>query len=68
MLCRRERDQLERHERLAIGFYSLAGAGLVAGIVSLALAPARTRNAPDARAFRCRPGPGLAGLECVAKF
>jgi hypothetical protein len=68
MLCGRERDQLERHQRLAIGFYSLAGAGLVAGIVSLALAPARARSAPDARAFRCRPGPGLAGLECGAKF
>ncbi len=67
-LCGRERDQLKRHERLAVGFYSLAGAGLVAGILSLALVPRAQRVSPDARALRCTAGPGLAGLACSAAF
>jgi hypothetical protein len=67
-LCGRERDQLKRHERLAIGFYSLAGAGLVAGILSLVLVPRAQRILPDAHALRCTAGPGLAGVACSAAF
>jgi hypothetical protein len=69
-VCKRERDQLEHQQRLAIGFYALGGVGLAVGIASLLLAPRRARSdsAGALRALRCQSGPGLVGVECGGKF
>jgi hypothetical protein len=71
-VCGHERNQIERDERLAWGFYALSAAGLAAGIVTLALASSKMQreraSLRAARALRCVPGPGLVGVGCGAAF
>jgi hypothetical protein len=67
-VCAHEHDQLERDQRLAIGFYAVAGAGLVAGIATLIAAPRKERRPRAQQALRCGSGPGLVGLACAGRF
>ncbi|HEX6240746.1 MAG TPA: hypothetical protein VFZ61_07630, partial [Polyangiales bacterium] len=67
-LCADEHDRMERYQRLAIGFYAVAGAGLVAGVAALIAAPRAERAPRTERAVRCGSGPGLVGLACSGRF
>lgn len=70
-VCQRERQQMKRSEGLAAGFYALAGAGVVAGLVTLIVAPSRARaERPERRAhtLRCGSGPGQWGVACTTSF
>jgi hypothetical protein len=67
-VCGHERDQLDRYQRLAIGFYAAGGAALVAGLVTLLVAPNEKREQRVARRLGCQPGPGLLSVACAARF
>jgi hypothetical protein len=72
-VCQHEHYQLERAQRMAVGFYAAGGAALVAGLITLIAAPRRserrsTRASSGALALRCRPGPGEVGVACGASF
>jgi hypothetical protein len=69
-VCEQERDQLERQQRIAIGSYAVGGAGLVAGLITLIVAPPRAARS-ERRAtssLRCQPGPGAFGVACGTSF
>ncbi len=67
MVCANERERISMQEKLAAGLYGLGGATLVAGVLLIALGPARSK-APDRISVRCTGGPGELGAQCSLAF
>jgi hypothetical protein len=69
-VCSEEHDQLQRQERIAVSSYAVAGAGLVAGLITLIVAPSRAARSErrTTTALRCTPGPGAFGVACGKNF
>lgn len=66
-VCADEHDELKQKQRIAIASYAVGGAGLLAGIVTLILAPSRSERRATS-AVRCQSGPGTLGVACGTKF